>query len=721
MISRLGNFCFRRRWWVLAAWVLVMIAGSFAIGPVLDGMGDTNNMKGTEASHARDAMKEGIDRGVEFIAVVDNVDPLVPATGEVVNRALNDVKAIPGVKEVAEPRTATDKRAVAITVVLAKAEKQAVPFRESTNRLKQLSNELPGATVQVGGGELISPQANDAVDEDLQRAELFSLPLTAIVLLFVFGGVIAAGLPILAAVGTMLGAFASLLGFSAIFDLDANVITVITLLGLGLSIDYGLLLVARYREELAATDDRAAAVERAWRTAGRTIAFSALTVAAALTGLAVFDVPRLQAMAAAGISAALVAMLAGLTLTAALIGLLGKWVKPGKRDLIRQAASRNAAAGGAKAATAALEKGFFARLAKATQRRPVLVVLGSLVVLLAIAAPVLHVNVKVPQLEGLPRSIESVRVADQLDARFGQTSLAAVRVVARADPATLDAYAAKWTSDPEVLRVEKARPVNPTVSAVVIATKGDGQSKGAQDLVNRLRTDRPAGVESWVAGDAAQLIDLNQRLADGLPLGIAITALAMILLLFLMTGSLIIPLKAIAMNVISLGATFGVLVAVFQDGFLAGPLDTLTVGGLSPYMIVVVFAFAFGLSMDYEVFLLGRIKEYVDAGEDSDTAVRHGLQDSGRIITSAAMLMLIVFAFFAAAKVGQVEQIGLGLFVAVLVDATIVRCLLVPATMTLLGKAAWWAPRPLKRLHDRIGLREASTVEGRAQEKVSVD
>jgi RND superfamily putative drug exporter len=236
---------------------------------------------------------------------------------------------------------------------------------------------------------------------------------------------------------------------------------------------------------------------------------------------------------------------------------------------------------------------------------------------------------------------------------------------------------------------------------------GDGQGPQAQQLVGRLRADRPVGYQSWVSGDAARLLDLNARLKSGLPWAIVITVVAMCVLLYLMTGSVVIPLKAIVMNVVSLAATFGVLAAVFQDGWLSGPLHTLTVGGLSPFMIVIVFAFAFGLSMDYEVFLLARIKEYVDAGEDSNTAVRHGLQRSGRIITSAALLMLIVFACFAAAKVGQLEQIGLGLFVAVLVDATIVRCLLVPATMTLLGRAAWWAPGPLARLHHRYGVDEA--------------
>jgi RND superfamily putative drug exporter len=221
-----------------------------------------------------------------------------------------------------------------------------------------------------------------------------------------------------------------------------------------------------------------------------------------------------------------------------------------------------------------------------------------------------------------------------------------------------------------------------------------------------MRADRPPGGPSWVTGDAATLSDLMGIIGDGLPWAIGLTLLAMVALLFAMTGSLVVPVKAILANAVSLGATFGVLTAVFGDGFASDLLDTLTVGALNPFVVVLVFAFAFGLSMDYEIFLLGRIKEYVDAGLDTDAAVRRALQHTGRVITSAALLMVIVFACFAAARIGNIEQIGLGLAVAVFIDATVVRCLLVPATMTLLGRWNWWAPRWLKQLHARVGLRE---------------
>ncbi len=694
MTKRLGLWCFHRRWMVFGLWVIVMAGGSAAIGPLFAQMGDTTLINGTETGAAQKVINAGIDHGEQFFAVVDNIAAGSAPVKLALGNAVTEVAAIAGVQSASGPEVSIDGRAAVITVVLANAPSQYQPFTDARTRLLQLTSALPGSTIQVGGGDLIGDEANAQVQDDLRNAEVYSLPLTIVLLLIIFGGVVAAGLPALAAIATMLGATGLLLGLSSVVTLDANAITVITLLGLGLSIDYGLLLVARFRDELARTGVRVEAVGAAWSTAGRTIMFSALTVAAALTGLMAFDVAELRALAAAGMVTAVVGMLAGLTLTAAMLGLLGKWIKPARSRRHRPAGVIDA------------ERGFFARLARMTQRVPGVVMLGCVAALLLMALPLLRVVIKVPQLEGLPRTLESVRVADVLDSRFGMTSQAGVQIVARTDTATLDSYAGKWASDPEVTRVEAAQSLNQELSVAVFAVKGDGQGVAAQQLVGRLRADRPVGYQSWVTGDAAQLIDLNGRLQSGLPLAAGIVILAMLVVLFLMTGSVIIPLKAIVTSALSLAATFGVLTAVFQNGWLSGLLQTLTVGGLSPYMILIVFAFAFGLSMDYEVFLLARIKEYRDAGEDGNTAIRHGLQRSGRIITSAALLMLIVFACFAAAKVGALQQIGLGLFVAVLIDATLVRCLLVPATMTLLGPAAWWAPAPLRRWHARYGLRE---------------
>jgi putative drug exporter of the RND superfamily len=401
------------------------------------------------------------------------------------------------------------------------------------------------------------------------------------------------------------------------------------------------------------------------------------------------------------VSIAAVAMVTALTFTAALLGAFRRWIRPSRRAMRRVARYGDAA-----------EIGFFARVSRLVQRRPLSVALATAALLLAAGAPLLTTTVKLPGLAQIPRSLESAQVADELDSRFGMVQTPAVTVVARTDTGTLDAWAARWADDPVVLRVQPARAVDAGLSTVDLDVRGDSQGGAAQRLVERVRADRPPGVASWVTGDAAVLVDFERLLLAGLPWAIGVSVLAMVVLLFAMTGSLVVPVKAVLANVISLGAAFGVMNAVFEHGWLSGPLHTLTVGGLDPFVIVIVFAFAFGLSMDYEVFLLGRIKEYVDRGWDTDTAVRRGLQHTGRTITSAALLMVVVFGCFAGARMGSIEEIGLGLSVAVLVDATIVRCLLVPATMTLLGRWNWWAPAPLRRLHERIGLREHRLPDG---------
>ncbi len=541
-MQRIGVWCWHRRVLVVGLWLLAMAGGAVAIGPLFAGMGDTTTLPGTETGRAQAVIDAAIDHGEQFFAVVDNVDAGSAATTAALAGAADDIRAITGVSSVDGPIAATDGRAATVIITLAPAESQYQPFTDAQARWSELTAALPGATVSVGGGDLIGDEANAAVQDDLRNAEIYSLPLTLILLLLIFGGVAAAALPAVAAIATMLGATAVLLGFASVVTIDANAITVVTLLGLGLSIDYGLLLVARFRDELTRTGDRIEAVAAAWHTAGRTIGFSALTVVAALAGLMAFDVGELRALAAAGIATVIVAMLAGITLTAALLGFVGRWIKPRQRHGRTQA-----------------DSGFFAGLARRTQRRPWLTLAGCAVVLLALAAPLLHVIIKVPQLEGLPRTLESVQVADVLDQRFGISSQAGVAVLARTDPATLDGYAQPWAADPAVARVEPASAVGAGVSMVVLDVHGDGQGAGAQALVDRLRQDRPAGYESWVTGDAARLMDLQDRLIDGLPLAAAIVVLSMLIVLFLMTGSVVVGVKAIVVSALSLAATFGVL------------------------------------------------------------------------------------------------------------------------------------------------------------------
>jgi RND superfamily putative drug exporter len=607
------------------------------------------------------------------------------------------LKKGPGVSRVAT-QVAKDHQSLLVQVVLKNLDDDAVDKTTTTvtNTLHASAATLRGdgqntARVRVGGSSVLNQELNDQASADLSKAEDLSLPITLVVLVFIFGGVIAAGLPVLAAVMSIAFSMVVLFLFTRFTSIDSNAVTVVTLLGLGLSIDYGLLLVARYREELAAGHEPHTAIGRAWATAGRTIAFSALTVAAALSGLTMFGLTSFTALGAAGISVALAAMLVTLTFTAALIGLARKRIRPSKRARRRPD-----------------NEGFFGGLARRVQRRPVLTLVVGVAALIALAAPATSMALHLNDPGGMPASVEAVQVDSVLKDSYGQDTSPAVTVVARTDAAALDKWAAGLAGAPGVARIHPAEPVGGGIATVDISATGDNESSAAQDLVDRIRADRPPGGQSWVTGDAAFIHDVDHRITSHLLLAVLATVLAMSILLFLMTGSVVVPLKAIAMNVVSIGATFGAMTAVFQHGFLAGPLGVLTVHGLSPFTVVSVFAFAFGLSMDYEVFLLGRIKEYVDQGYPTDVAVRRGLQQSGRIITSAALLMVIVFACFITGKLGNVQQIGLGLAVAVAVDATIVRCVLVPATMTVLGERNWWAPRWLKKVHRHIGLREAT-------------
>ena len=709
LIARVGRWCFRRRWWVLVLWLAAMVAGAIAAGPVFNGLTSSNGPRSLESVDGSSVVADSGNRGATVVGIVDRIDPQAPAVRDAVRAAADDLIGIAGVRTVATPYDdgahggiSQDRHAITVQVGLTKLDKTA-RYNVSvtiTDRLHRLRTQLvtagqPDAQVRVGGSAALGQQANTAVQQDLTRAEEISLPITLVILVFVFGGLVAAGLPVLAAVVSGASVMSVLLAFSTFTDLDSNAVTVVSLLALGLSIDYGLLLVARYREELGGGHAPEVAISRAWATAGRTILFSALTVAAAMSGLLLMGVSGLSALGAAGISIALVAMLVALTFTAGLLGLVKRWVKPSKRAARRIARYGDAA-----------EAGFFASLARFVQRRPWIVALLTAAALFGAGAPLLQSSMHLNDVNSLPSTLEAVQVAHDLANRFNVATSPAVTVVARTDAASLDAWAARWKGTVGVSRIAPAQQIAPNLSTVDIDVTGDPEGATARRLVDSVRADRPAGGQSWVTGEAAVLNDLLGLIGSRLPWAIGVTVLAMTVLLFAFTGSLVVPLKAVVMNVVSLGATFGVMSAVFEHGFLKNQLHMIPLAGLNPFVTVIVFAFAFGLSMDYEVFLLGRIKEYVDRGLSTDHAVRRGLQNSGRVITSAALLMVIVFGAFAFARTGTIQQVGVGLAVAVTVDATIVRCLLVPATMTLLGRRNWWAPAWLSRLHQRIGLRE---------------
>jgi len=547
--------------------------------------------------------------------------------------------------------------------------------------------------VKVGGELAVMRDTAVTSQSDLFRGELIALPVLLLALLLVFRGLRAALLPVLGALVTVAGALLLLLAVTGVLDVSGYAVDVVALFGLALSVDYSLLMVNRFREERRAGHGAADAVVRSVEAAGRTITYSALTVMASLAGLFAFGDPTFNSLAVGGIATTLIALLAGLFLIPALLAVWGPKIRP--------------------AAGTDTDEGAFGRLARWVQRRPVAVAAACAVGLVAVAVPFLSVNYGSGDPRLLPRSFESRAVADTLLARFPGMQAEPIMVVAQrpaGDPA-VRGYAEKIRSFPGVtgVSVEGTRGAN--LSVINVVPDGATQSAAAQDVVRALRGHRPA-FRTWVTGSAAFLIDFKTQIIHRLPYALALIALATFVLLFLMTGSVIVPLKALLMNALSLGATFGALVWIFQQGHLSGLLGFESFGTIEAWVPVVVFVFAFGLSMDYEVFLLSRIKERYDQAGDSDAAVAGGLQRSGRIITSAALLVIIVFLGFALGQNLGIKQMGLALAVAVAVDATVVRCLLVPATMTLLGDKNWWAPGPLRRLHDRYGLREAPDAAG---------
>ena len=703
MIRRLGRTAVVHRRRFLLSWLAVLLAG-LALGPVLFGMLETE-MGGSERVESERAYQElGRLRaqtppqpgdGPELYAVVDGAPVGDPAIRESVTAATRDVAAMPGVESVwdvygtPDPRLrAEDGRASAIVVTFALTFDHELEERMEAVRARLQAIDAP--RVLVGNETTVDDEIGEQAEKDLARGEMIALPVAFVVMVVVFGGIVAAGLPVLLSLLAVAGAFFVLLAATAFGDVVVYSINVVTMFGIGLGVDYGLLIVSRFREERARGYEVREAIDRTAATAGVTVAYSGLTVAVALAGLLVFDSDGLRSLAVGGIGVVLVAVLAALTAVPALLATFGHRIRP----------ARSGEHDG--------HHGFFSRIAGFVQRRAVPVVAVTAALLLAAAVPFTGARFENPDARSLPRSSEARQLDDIRRTRFPAVGAEPIEVVAQvpADDARLSAYLEQVRILPGVISASVS-PVAPGVDAsiVEVVPAGTEQGETAQELVRRLRQDRPA-FPTLVTGEAAELVDFKASIVDRLPFAVGLVALATLVLIFLMTGSVVVAAKAVVMNVLSLGATFGTLVLVFQDGHLAGLLGFDPVGSLDATMPLVIFIFAFGLSMDYEVFLLSRIKEAWDATGDNDAAVARGLQRSGRIITSAALLIVVVFAGFAAGELLLVKQLEVGLAVAVVVDATIVRMLLVPATMSLMGRWNWWAPSPLRRVHRRLGLHE---------------
>jgi RND superfamily putative drug exporter len=498
---------------------------------------------------------------------------------------------------------------------------------------------------------------------------------------------------------------------------------------MGLAIDYALFVVSRFREELAKApgaerEDVDAAITETMATAGRTVLFSGLIVAASLASLLIFQQNFLRSMGYGGVAAVLVAMLAALTLLPALLTVLGPRIEAGRmpwRRSSRTAAGRDAAAQG----EITEAPGAWANLAHSVMRRPVAYLVVITVALLALGTPFLSARWGSTDERVLPASAPSRLAADMGAREFGGATVSANIVVGGASRSQLGAYIVQLgkVSGVQAARlIDQAATPTPTgtdagtgtgggdgtTSLVQVSWLGHSQSEKSQQLVRDLRAVDPgAGANALVGGASASAVDLIDSIGARLPLMGLFVVAVMLVLLFVAFGSVVLPLKAVVMNAVSLGASFGVVTWIFQDGHLSGPLGFTSSGYLDVTQPILMLAIIFGLSMDYEVFLLSRIREEWDRTGDNTTAVANGLQRSGRIITSAALLLAVVIGGFATSGIVLMKMIGIGMLVAVLIDATVVRALLVPATMRLLGTLNWWAPGPLRRWWERHGMRES--------------
>ncbi len=737
MLFRLGRLIHRRARWFVLGWAVVVLVGFSAATGLVGGEGLFARLKAGDEPSVSGESKQGYDlllatapKGPAVQLLLDGVDPQAAATRTGLTTLHQQLAVLNGVASVLDPSTtpagvpspfvSTDGKAVLVTVLLeahlADVQQKAVSAAV-TSKLTTAATAFTGATATVGGNQALVDEINDHVENDLRIGEAVALPLSLVIMVVVFGGLLAAGLPIAGAVASIAGGLTVLLGFSYVIELDSSVPSVVSILGLGLCIDYGLLLVSRYREELrhigtlpvgTRKERRSASSEYAlghtMGTAGRTVMFSGVTVAISLTGLFFFDASILRAVGAAGVSVVVVALLVALTLVPALLALAGdRMIRPGITRRIPGLAQLARRLG-----DVAPSEGAFSRLASGVQRRPLLVALGTLSVLLVLAWPVLGLRLVSSGVTLLPASSPQRQLVEDLATRFPATRPAPVVVVARTDAARLTALGQQVSTlkgvtgvDPVVLQGSGAD----TVAVLGVRTADTAQGDGARAVVGEVRA-LPVDYPRWVTGESATVRDFVASVGAKAPYAVGVVVLATCALLFLMTGSVLVPIKALVMNVLSLGAAFGVLVWIFQQGHLEGLIDFTSNHGLDELMPALALAFAFGLSMDYEVFLLSGIVELHRTGLSTDEAVKRGLQRSGRIITSAAVIIVLVFAGFVTGKLLVIKEIGVALAVAVIIDATLVRMLLVPATMTLLGDWNWWAPAPLRRLYEKYGLRD---------------
>ncbi|HLT11094.1 MAG TPA: MMPL family transporter [Micromonosporaceae bacterium] len=718
MFAWWGRFVHRARWWVLAGAALVVLAGAgWGVGVFGSLSTGGYDDPGSPSSRAYERITEELGRqGDDLVVIYTSPTATVddPGLREPVEKVVADLSTRPEVEAVlsyystqAPAFVSADRHATSVSIQLRDGDENAkLADLEAIEPLLIAGGDVD---TEIGGLYSFLRDANSQIESDIVRAEALSLPILFVLMVLIFRGLVAAATPLLVGVVAILGGFVVIRVLAGITEVSVFAVNVITMLGLGMAIDYALFVVNRFREELAAGHPTPVAISRTVATAGRTVAVSGLTVALALSSLLLFPMDFLKSMAYGGMAAVLVAMLAALTALPALLAILGPRVNA-LRILRRRPADGRAAAGAAEAAAAGAgaAEGGWARVARSVMRRPMIYIVVVSAALLAAGSPFLRASFGGFDERVLPEGTPSRTVAERLAAEFPAASSAPVLALVSG----ASAQGAQQFAD-AAARLPGATGAQITANRgdsylVAIAYEGEPTSAEARQLVRDVRElPPPNGAEVLVTGRSAADLDQMNGLANRLvPMAIYV-AVVTFLLLFFAFGSIVLPLKAILMNIISIGAAFGVVVWIFQDGHLADVLGFTSTGYLEPTNLVLMVAILFGLSTDYEVFLLSRVREEWDRTGRNTDSVSAGLQRTGGIITAAALLLIIVVGGFATGGAATIKMLGIGTVVAVAVDATLVRVLLVPATMRLLGRWNWWAPGPLAKAYRRYGIHES--------------
>ncbi len=723
---------------LVAAALLTVALGVFGLPVAKDLSPSGFQDPGSESARAAIVLTEKFGQGdVQMVIVVsspEGVDsPRARAAGTAIVAELADDPNVAAVSSAwtSPPAAAADlvgrdrTSGLIVAGINGSEAQQQITAKEISERVTRDDSDVNGVTVRTGGTAMVNVQITEQSQRDLLLMESLAIPLSFLVLVWVFGGLLAAALPVAIGGMAIIGALAVLRLVTYATDVSIFALNLATAMGLALAIDYTLLILSRYRDELATGSDPTAALTRTMVTAGRTVIFSATTVALSMAAMVLFPMHFLKSFAYAGVATVGFAAAAAVIVTPAAIVVLGTRLDSlDVRRLTRRILRRP------DPGPVPVERRFWYRCAKAVMRRALPLGMAVVVLLLVLGAPFLGVRWGFPDDRVLPPSASAHQVGDDLRRDFagtaGNTDTAVPIVIPDADgltPADLSGYAAELSRVPDVLAV--SAPTGTFVDGVRAGPPSApaGQNKGSAFLTvassaplfsdaSETQLDRlhdvagPGGLTVEMTGTAQINRDSVAAITTTLPLVLGVIAVIMFALLFLLSGSVVVPLKALVLNMLSLTAAFGALVWIFQDGHLAG-LGTTPTGTLVANMPVLLFCIAFGLSMDYEVFLVARIREFWLETGQSDESVALGIAYTGRIITAAALIMSISFAALIAANVSFMRMFGLGLTLAVLVDATLIRMVLVPAFMHLMGGSNWWAPRWLTRVHNRLGFSEA--------------